>query len=90
MASTSRAFLRPDGRPLRNLRDAVHAAVKALKKRGAVKTVMQNGARGPVCFVTLADPADPENRGERDRISDCRSVGGKVVVDQRPKLTLVQ
>jgi hypothetical protein len=82
-ASACRAFRSPDEQPLRNLRDAVHVTLKRLAERGEVTLWMRNGARGPVCFVKLPDPA---NLRERDTNSDCRSVGGRISAKERQKM----
>jgi hypothetical protein len=92
-AETVRAFRRPDGRPLRNLRDAVHCTVEQLKQDGMVETEMWPGVRGQVCFVRLIDvwkealleqmeavkPAD--GAPHPDAFCDRRSVGGVAEVE---------
>jgi hypothetical protein len=82
-ASACRAFRSPDEQPLRNLRDAVHVTLKRLAERGEVTLWMRNGARGPVCFVKLPDPA---NLRQRDTDSDCRSVGGRISAKEQQKM----
>jgi hypothetical protein len=89
-AETVRAFRRPDGRALRNLRDAVHCTLELLKQDGMVETETRPGMRGQVCFVRLIDvwkealleqmeavkPAD--GAPHQDVFCDRRSVGGVV------------
>ena len=68
LAKQSRAFRRPDGKPLRNLRDAVHCTVKGLANNGAIATRLEPGQRGSVLLVKAAAVGKP------DAFSDGRSV----------------
>lgn len=68
LAANSRAFRRPDGRPLRNLRDAVHCTVKKLVSHSVIETRLESGPRGSVLLVKAAI-------GKADTFSDGRSVG---------------
>lgn len=102
MAPYSRAFRRPDGYPLRNLRDAVHVTLDALEQQGMVETEQRAGARGQVRWVCLSlavTRADQNGKRrtasevaeylrllERDTFSDGRSVGDQ----KQAKLTSLQ
>lgn len=76
-AAHCNAFRRPDGRPLRNLRDAVHAVLRTLKAHGQIEITEQPGARGMVLLVRRADLEAGENDAERYAFSDGRSVVGE-------------
>jgi hypothetical protein len=73
MARYCRAFRRPDGRPLRNLRDAVRVALRRLHEQGKVELSERDGKRGRIILARLSGA---ENYCERDTFPDCRSVGG--------------
>jgi hypothetical protein len=73
-AKTVDAFRRPDGRPLRNPRDAVHCALEQLEADGEIEIGMGVGKRGPVVFARLRG-------GQADVFCDRRSVGGVVEVE---------
>lgn len=45
------AFRRPDGRPLRNLRETIHREIKKLKANGQMEMMQQPGPRGMVAYV---------------------------------------
>ena len=93
MVKDCRSFRRPDGWPLKNLRDAVHTTLDALKRQGMVETAQRAGARGQVRWVGLSDVVawDDQNGKRRsagevveylsvldaDTFSDGRSVGGQ-------------
>jgi hypothetical protein len=62
-AKTVRAFRRPDGRPLRNLRDAIHGTLKQLKADRVIETKTVPGVRGNVLLARLADAGVTANRG---------------------------
>jgi hypothetical protein len=96
------SFRRPDGWPLKNLRDAVHVTLDALERQGMVATEQRAGARGQVRWVSLSHAvirADQNGKRrsasevaeylhflERDTFSDRRSVGGQ----KQAKLTSLQ
>ena len=96
------SFHRPDRRPLKNLRDALHVTLDALERHGMVATDQRAGARGQVRWVCLSDAvARADQNGklrsagevveylrflERDTFSDGRSVGGQ----KEAKLTSLQ
>ena len=84
-----RVFCRPDGTPLRNLRDAVHFTLRQLEKHDAIKIDLRAGPRGPVCFVRRTHLEELEGHGERDAFSDRRSVGPKIGAEKAPRLTVI-
>ena len=102
MVKDCRSFRRPDGWPLKNLRDAVHVTLDALERQGMVATEQRAGARGQVRWVCLSDAVawDDQNGKRRtagevveylyvleaDTFSDGRSVGGQ----KQAKLTPLQ
>jgi hypothetical protein len=86
--ATVRAFCRPDGRPLRNRRSAVHRTFQELKADGEIETKTVKGARGDECLVRLADGmVMAKEGGQRDAFCDGRSVARPTEVESvdRPR-----
>jgi hypothetical protein len=51
LAVTHRAFRRPDGRALRDLRKTIHRTLTRLAKSGVVETRLEQGQRGKVTLI---------------------------------------
>lgn len=73
LAKRGRAFRRPDGQVLANLRDAVHRTVKRLVADGLVETKTVPGQRGSVLIVRKVD-LKPRIAGKTDEPFDRRTV----------------
>src|SRR5262249_18516241 len=68
LALQSRAFRRPDGLPLRNLRQIIHRVVKRLEEKGEVEISEERGTRGTILLVRK-HPAATVTAGEKERNS---------------------
>jgi hypothetical protein len=73
LAKQSRAFRRPDGEPLRNMRQTVHRVVKQLGDIGTIETKLVPGKRGTILLARKA-AEKPANAGKADEFSDRHSV----------------
>jgi hypothetical protein len=73
LAKLSRAFRRPDGSPLRNMRQTVHRVIKQLVDTGMVDTMRAPGKRGTILLVKKA-AEKPANAGKTDAVCDRHSV----------------
>jgi hypothetical protein len=80
------AFRRPDGRRLRNLRDAVHSVLKTLKAHGQIEMTEQPGAYGMVTMVRLVELETVRKNAQRYGFSDGRAVDAR----KRPKIPTPQ
>jgi hypothetical protein len=72
-----KAFRRPDGARLRNVRDAVHRALRRLASLGVIETALRPGPRGSVLYVRnncAAAAPQAEVPGKADAFCDGRSV----------------